>query len=136
MSSHRSRSTERGRIVTALAGAASRRLAPGVAVLALLIVGLAPGVGISATEARQPKTHTVTIEGTSFQPDRLTVAVGDTVVWINKDPFPHTATSTAGAFDSGSIAPEKSWTFKAAKTGQFSYICSLHPTMKAQLTVE
>lgn len=137
MSSHRSRSTERGWIVTALARATSRRLTPGVAVLALVIAGLAPtGVGISATEAPQPKTHTVTIEGTSFQPDRLTVAVGDTVVWINKDPFPHTATSTAGAFDSGSIAPEKSWKFKAAKTGEFSYICSLHPTMKAQLTVE
>jgi plastocyanin len=125
MSSHRSRSTEPRRIVTA------------VAVLAVAIAGLAPtGMGMSATEARQPKTHTVTIEGTSFQPDRLTVAVGDTIVWINKDPFPHTATSTAGAFDSGTIPPEKSWTFKAPKTGQFSYICSLHPTMKAQLTVE
>jgi plastocyanin len=122
--------------VTALAGATSRRLWP-LAVAALVIAGHAPqSGGRAAVEARQPRTHTVTIEGASFQPDRLTVAVLDTVVWVNKDPFPHTATSTAGAFDSGSIPSEKSWRFKAAKAGEFAYICSLHPTMKAQLTVK
>ena len=61
---------------------------------------------------------------------------GDTVVWINRDPFPHTATSTSGAFDSGSIAPDKSWKFRLLKKGDLDYICSLHPTMKARLTVE
>ncbi len=65
------------------------------------------------------------IEGTSFQPDRLTVAAGDTVVWINKDPFPHTATSTSGAFDSGSIAPDKSWKFEAREEGRARL--HLHP---------
>jgi len=120
-----------------LDAAAFRWLAPGVAVLGLVIAGLVPERGaVAATTARQPKTHRVTIEGTSFQPDRLTVAAGDTVVWVNTDPFPHTATSTADAFDSGSIPSGKSWKFRALKAGAFGYICSLHPTMKAQLTVE
>ena len=107
------------------------------AALGLLVSGPMSGVTRgAATGASQRKTHTVTIEGTSFQPGRLTVAAGDTVVWINKDPFPHTATSKSGAFDSGSIAPDKSWKFTLAKKGEFDYICTLHPTMKAQLTVK
>jgi plastocyanin len=90
----------------------------------------------AAIAAGQPKTHTVTIEATSFKPESLTVAAGDKVVWVNKDPFPHTATSTTGGFDSGNIEPDKSWTFTAVKKGEFGYICSLHPTMKAVLKVE
>ena len=58
------------------------------------------------------------------------------MVWVNKDPFPHTATSKAGGFDSGEIAAAKSWKFVAAKTGEFEYICTLHPTMKGKLRVE
>jgi plastocyanin len=84
---------------------------------------------------RQPRTHTVTIEATSFTPDRLSVTAGDTVVWVNKDPFPHTATS-AGVFDSGSIDTGKSWTYVAARKGTVDYICTFHPTMKARLSVE
>jgi plastocyanin len=90
----------------------------------------------AAIAASQPKTHTVTIEATSFKPESLTVAAGDKVVWLNKDPFPHTATSTSGGSDSGSIEPDKSWTLTAVKKGEFRYICSLHPTMKAVLKVE
>jgi plastocyanin len=90
----------------------------------------------AAIAVSQPKTHTVTIEATSFKPESLTVAAGDKVVWVNKDPFPHTATSTSGGFDSGNIEPDKSWTFTAIKKGEFGYICSLHPTMKAVLKVE
>jgi plastocyanin len=81
-------------------------------------------------------TKTVTIDALRYEPADLTVKPGDTVVWINKDPFPHTATATTGAFDSGAIAPDKSWKFKFVKKGDLDYICTLHPTMKARLTVE
>ena len=102
--------------------------------LTLLALGMLGRVG-GAASGGGPKTHAVTFEATSFKPDRLTVAVGDTVVWVNKDPFPHTATA-AGAFDSGGIDPEKSWKFLPVKKGSFDYICTFHPTMKARLTVE
>ena len=90
----------------------------------------------AAIAAGQPRTHTVTIEATSFKPESLTVAAGDKVIWLNKDPLPHTATSKTGDFDSGNIEPEKSWSLATIKKGEFGYICSLHPTMKAVLKVE
>ena len=81
-------------------------------------------------------THTVTIDGTTFSPESITVKAGDTVVWVNKDPFPHTATSQAGGFDSKEIAAGKSWRFKTTKAGVFPYTCTFHPTMKATVKVE
>jgi plastocyanin len=83
-----------------------------------------------------PKTHTVTIEGTQFVPETLTVHRGDRVVWVNKDPFPHTVTGRKGGFDSRSIAPNASWRYVAGKAGTFPYVCTLHPTMTGTLVVE
>ena len=107
----------------------------GAAALGLLLL-CSTGAG-AAAPASTPTTHTVTIEGTHFQPDALTVSVGDVIVWVNKDPFPHTATATAktGGFDSQPIAPGNAWRYTAAKSGHLDYICTLHPTMKATLHV-
>jgi plastocyanin len=85
--------------------------------------------------AAAAKTHTVKIEATRFEPATLTVAPGDTVIWVNADMFPHTATSAIGAFDSKEIKPGKSWKYVVPKKGLFEYLCSLHPTMKATLRV-
>jgi plastocyanin len=93
-------------------------------------------IGCRQAPARTPVTHTVTIEGMRFTPESLTVKVGDSVVWVNRDMFPHTATSKDGGFDSGSVDPEKSWTFTAQKAGDFRYVCSFHPTMKGTLRIE
>ena len=89
----------------------------------------------TAPDRSRPKTHTVTIEGVRFLPEVLTVVPGDTIVWVNKDLVPHTATSTAGSFDSKDIQADKSWTLTARKTGDFPYTCTFHPTMKAMLRV-
>jgi plastocyanin len=92
--------------------------------------------GVAVGNRPKPKTHTVAIEGMRFLPEVLTVAPGDTIVWVNKDLVPHTATSTAGSFDSKDIQADKSWKFTIRKTGDFAYICTLHPTMKAMLRVK
>ena len=92
--------------------------------------------GLAVSDPPEPQTHTVTIEEMRFQPERLTVARGDTIVWVNKDLVPHTATSEAGRFDSEAIQTAKSWKLTATTKGEFAYICSFHPTMKAMLNVK
>ena len=91
---------------------------------------------VFAVDHGKPKTHTVTIEGMRFQPEMLTVERGDTIVWLNKDIVPHTATSMSGGFDSRDIQVDKSWKYTIRKMGDFAYICTFHPTMKAMLRVE
>jgi plastocyanin len=93
-------------------------------------------ISCGQTPARAPVTHTVTIEGMRFTPESLTVKVGDSVVWVNRDMFPHSATSRTGGFDSASIAPEQTWTYTTTTAGDFPYVCSFHPTMKGGLRVE
>ena len=104
------------------------------AAVALSVLALDANAGQTA---RKPKTHTVVIEGTTFAPASLTVVAGDSVEWLNKDPFPHTATATtkAGGFDSQVIQSGESWKYVARNIGEFPYICTLHTTMKGTLRV-
>jgi plastocyanin len=99
-----------------------------------LAIALALACASPSTAA--PQTHTVTIDAMRFVPQTLTVRRGDRVVWVNKDLFPHTATATSGTFDSGSIASNASWTYVAREPGRHAYLCSLHTTMTATLTVQ
>ena len=92
-------------------------------------------VGLAAAAATKPASHTVVIEGTRFDPATLDIRAGDTIVWVNKDPFPHTATSKMGGFDSHEIAAGASWKYTAKRKGVFPYVCTFHPTMKATLKV-
>lgn len=82
-----------------------------------------------------PKTVTILIKGFQFVPAKVEVASGDTVIWKNEDIVPHTATLKR-TFDSKEIAVGKSWTYLAKDPGTYSYICTYHPTMAAQLIVK
>ena len=103
--------------------------------VALSTLLLLDAVTTAGAAKAAPQVHTVLIEGMRYQPEGLTVAVGDTVVWINRDMVPHTATSASGRFDSNEIAPGNSWTHTIRATGEFAYICTYHPLMKAVLRV-
>lgn len=111
----------------------NRALVALVAAAGLVMIVMAPG---AAAGAAAPVTHTLTIEGTTFGPADLTVNTGDSIVWVNKDPYPHTASSKDGGFDSREIAPDKSWKYTAKQTGDFAYVCSIHPSMKGTLHVK
>lgn len=95
-------------------------------------------VPITQAAQAKPKTlvHTVVIDGMQFAPATLQVAVGDTVVWINKDPFQHTATSDRDGFHSKNILPGHSWSFVTMQRGTFPYSCALHENMKGTLLVK
>ena len=86
--------------------------------------------------ARAGTAHVIVIDAMEFKPRTLEVRVGDTVTWTNKDPFPHTAASSKPAFSSPEIGSGKSWKMVVRTKGDFDYICTLHPTMKARLLVK
>lgn len=89
----------------------------------------------AATDGARP-THTVVIENVQFTPAALTVHRGERVVWVNRDLVPHTVTSSTKAFDSGSIAPNGSWSFTPRRAGSYPYGCTFHPVMKGTITVQ
>jgi len=76
---------------------------------------------------RKPVTHTVIIDGARFSPADLSLNVGDSVVWVNKDILAHTATTSTPGFDSKVIQPGKSWRHTLRGKGEFPYTCVFHP---------
>ena len=104
-------------------------------IAAVSATGSAPVLAGAAAQPK-PATHQVVIEAVRFDPQEFTVKVGDMIVWVNRDPFPHTVTAVGKQFDSHEIAAGRSWKYAARKTGVFAYGCSLHPTMLGTLRVE
>jgi len=83
-------------------------------------------------------SHDVSItDSMDFDPNSLTINVGDTVTWSNNDGIAHTATSTSGpvSFDSGNIASGANWAFTFTEAGTYDYVCEYHSSMTATITV-
>jgi plastocyanin len=71
-----------------------------------------------------------------FQPEVLTVARGDTVVWVNRDMVPHTATGTGkAAWSTGTLNQGQSGQYVSRDSGTTRYFCELHPVMQGKLIV-
>ena len=79
-------------------------------------------------------TLQIVMENLVISPAEVSARVGDTIEWINKDVFAHTATARNGDFDL-TIAPNKTVTSILKKAGTVEYYCRFHPNMKAVLTV-
>lgn len=79
-------------------------------------------------------SHLVAIDAMAFSPALIEVKAGDTITWKNSDPFPHNVVSGRD-FASPEIASGGAWTYKAGRKGRFVYVCTLHPTMRAEIVV-
>lgn len=69
----------------------------------------------------------------SFNPGNLTVAVGATVTWTNRDTVKHTTQSGTWA---GDLEPGGSFSHTFATRGTFSYRCTIHTGMSGSVTVQ
>jgi plastocyanin len=108
------------------------RFGPGVLFLSVLIF-----LGASGAQATE-KSYTVKIENMKFEPASLTLHPGETVVFENRDFFPHTVSSVeakGAKFESGTIPSGKTFTWKAREPGTIHYGCRFHPVMKGKLIV-
>ncbi|UXY32311.1 cupredoxin domain-containing protein [Streptomyces sp. HUAS TT20] len=90
-----------------------------------------------AATSAAPAAARIVIENFAFSPANLHVRPGTKVTVVNRDSASHTVTATGDkAFDTGSIAGDVTATFTAPSApGSYSYICTIHPTMKGTLTV-
>jgi plastocyanin len=81
---------------------------------------------------------TVIIDGFAFYPAVLTVPKGTTVTWTNKYPVAHRVSSnvTSPNFTSPSLSTGASFTWTFPDSGNFTYYCSLHPTMNGTIVVK
>lgn len=130
------------------------RVLPFVAAIALGLAGVACGSSgsstihastskTSAAQASKSQTSTsapragtrVLVSGYAFHPASIEVRAGTKLVFTNHDQTAHTATSMAGAFDTGAIAPGASRTVLLRRPGTYTYYCQFHAFMRATVVV-
>ena len=79
-------------------------------------------------------TFEIVMENLVISPAEAAAKAGDTIEWINKDIFAHTATARNSDFDV-TMPPKNTVTSVLKKAGTVEYYCRFHPNMKAVLTI-
>jgi plastocyanin len=83
----------------------------------------------TATMAQSTNMVSVNISNFTFIPANITVTNGTMVTWTNNDAVQHTVTSVTGAFDSGNINPNGTYSYTFNQSGSFEYSCTIHPSI-------
>lgn len=84
-----------------------------------------------------------------FNPSTITVPVGSTVTWVNKDTASHTVTYAKNPSDASTwdldgkilfgtklIIPNQSVSWEFKEQGEYPYFCTVHPWMIGRVIVE
>ena len=112
--------------------------------IAVLLVALVSGIAglraetgeVPAGTQQKPGTIDVKIDNFSFGPAELTVRVGTTVTWTNRDDIPHTVVSTEKVFKSKVLDTDETFSFTFDQAGTYPYFCSIHPKMTGKVVVQ
>ena len=100
------------------------------------------GTGTAAGQMAQPVTVAaqaglrIEIAKHKFSRPTLTVPVGTTVTWLNRDEDVHTVVSTTQAFRSAGLETDETYSYTFAKPGVYEYFCTLHPLMTGKVIVK
>jgi plastocyanin len=94
-------------------------------VLVLIVIA---SIGIPLLPRAEAATQNVEIRNFAFNPSSITIAPGDSVTWTNNDGGT-THTVTGSGWASGNLANGATYTHQFNTTGNFTYHCSIHPSM-------
>ena len=75
----------------------------------------------------------VAISDFAFDPETIEAVVGESVTWTNNDISIHTV--TGDSFDSGDLANGEDFTVTFTEPGNYSYVCSIHNSMRGLINV-
>jgi plastocyanin len=108
-------------------------------VVPVMIAMLVLFVGSSRLRASDQSSTTnvpIKIDNFVFGPQAITVPVGTTVTWTNRDDIPHMAVSTDGVFKSKVMDTDEKFSYTFTKAGTYPCYCSVHPKMTGQVVVK
>ncbi len=111
--------------------------------LLLLTTVLLPGCGSTATTTTGAVTATtaggavqVIMSNRAYDPQEITIKVGDTVTWVNQDAPRHDVVAENGEFKSDLFSKGETFSHTFTKAGTYPYYCSIHPGMTGTVIVQ
>jgi plastocyanin len=105
-------------------------------VIVALVLLMAGSPIVRAADQPSAANAAVNIDNFVFGPQTITVPVGATVTWTNKDDIPHTSVSTEGVFKSKVLDTDEKFSYTFTKAGTYSYYCTIHPKMTGKVVVQ
>jgi plastocyanin len=126
-------------------GSSTRRFIPVLSISMLLVLGgwfgaAALSIGTTPYTPVQHASTVYIVESPltwNYSPQNITVVIGvnNTVTWVSRSISFDTITSDTGLFDSGNIAPGKTYSYTFEAPGVYGYDCVYHPWMVGTVTV-
>jgi len=97
-----------------------------------------PPVSAPSTQpaVSQSSEMSIKINGFKFDPADTTIKVGTTVTWTNQDASAHTVTADDGSWSSDSLNQGATYSRTFDQAGNYSYQCSIHPSMVGTIVVQ
>lgn len=90
-------------------------------------------------EAARRRTELPTVRAgmrnLAYQPARIEVPAGTTIIWQNNDQVEHTVTATDRSWNSGVIRPGETWQRTFTEPGTHAFFCTPHPFMTGVVVV-
>jgi plastocyanin len=99
-----------------------------------LIASTAASLLLSTPVAAAPQNHVVVIDKMKFGAVPANIRKGDTILWVNRDMFRHTATAANKSFDVD-LPPKTRKRMTVRTAGSIAFICKYHPGMRGVLRV-
>jgi plastocyanin len=98
--------------------------------------GASPAADTPVAGVAGDETVQVDIKDFVFGPASVTIPVGGSVTWTNRDTAPHTATAQdRGVLQSGTLKEGESYTATFDTPGTYEYFCEFHPDMEGTVVV-
>lgn len=91
---------------------------------------------LSDNDTNSKTSINIGISGSSFNSTRLTIPLDSRITFINNDISTHTVTANDGAFDSGDIQPNSSFTYVFDKAGTYNYHDKYNDKATGTITVQ
>ncbi|MEX2461020.1 MAG: plastocyanin/azurin family copper-binding protein [Paenibacillaceae bacterium] len=109
----------------------------GTTAVAPVPTAVAPVPTVPVAKKKVGKTYNIDISNFAFSVPVLTIEVGFTVIWTNKDEVEHNAVAVDGTFSLPLLAQGKSGSFTFTKAGEYNYYCDPHQAhMTAKIIVK
>lgn len=96
------------------------------------VLAFVPLLAGGSAAAAAPRTHTIVMQNMRFGAVPANIRAGDTILWINRDIVPHTATARDRSFDVD-LPPRRSARMVVRRAGSFAFYCRYHPAMRGTL---
>ena len=119
-------------------------LAVFVGAIVVLAVGVLAGLLLSSGSGNDEDATptvlddlavTIEISGFRYGPPNLSVPVGATVTWVNRDEAPHDSEARDKTWETSLLQRDEESVITFDEVGTWEYFCTIHPYMTATLTV-